>query len=134
MYGNPPYAPHRFVLVDSAPYRRSSPRQACIQEYIRCHNCGSIEYSLRWCSVPFQNVFSLLSPALAEHDPDGSVFETWRRGMRNWRCKGPQHRHQDFVRCNVSGNGPSRPHNIRSHLAHQGNDAGATPASSADAP
>jgi len=64
-------------------------RQACIQHRGCCCNCGSTEHSLRWCPAPFQNVFSLLNPELATHDPDGSVFETWKKKLRNWRRKGP---------------------------------------------
>ena len=52
-------------------------RQACIQHRVRCCDVCYTEHSLRWCSALFQNVFSLLNPELATHDPDGSVFETW---------------------------------------------------------
>ena len=86
-------------------------RQACIQHRGRCCDCGSTEHSLRWCTAPFQNVFSLLNPELATYDPDGSVFETWKKKMRNWRRKGPQRRYQGNVWHQTSGNGPSRPHN-----------------------
>ena len=63
-------------------------RKACLQHHGRCCNCGSTEHSLRWCPTPFQNVFSLLNPELATHNLDSSVFETWKRKMRNWRRKG----------------------------------------------
>ena len=51
-------------------------RQAYIQYSGRCCNCGSTEHSLRWCSAPFMNVFSLLNLEFATHDADGSIFET----------------------------------------------------------
>lgn len=50
--------------------------QACVQYHDRCCKCGSTKHSLRWCSVCFQNVFSLLNPEFTTHDPDGSVFGT----------------------------------------------------------
>ena len=109
-------------------------RQACIQHGGRCCNCGSTEHNLRWRPAHFHNVFSLLNPELATHDPDGSVFERWKKKMRNWRRKGPQRRHQGNVRRHTSGNGPSRPHNSEPHPTPQGNNTGTMPASSAAAP
>ena len=53
-------------------------RQVCIQYSGRCCNCGSTDHSLRWCPATFTNVFSLLNPAFATHDTDGSMFETWK--------------------------------------------------------
>ena len=82
---------------------------------------------------PSKNVFSLLNPELAPHDPDGSVFETWKTKMRNWRRKRPQRRHHGNVRRNTSGNGPLRSDNSGPHPAHQGNSVGTMPAPSAAA-
>ena len=60
-------------------------------------------------SRTLSEVFSLLYPEFAAHDPDGSTFETWKRVMRNWRRKGPQRRYQGNARYHPSGNGPSPP-------------------------
>ena len=64
-------------------------RQACVQYKGRCCNCGSTEHSLRWCPAPFNNNFSLLNPEFGTHDPDGSIFETWKLRMRRWRQRAP---------------------------------------------
>ena len=68
-------------------------RNACAQYRGRCCNCGCTDHSLRWCPLTFKNVFSLLNPEFATLDSDGSIFETWKRKMRNWRRKGPQRKH-----------------------------------------
>jgi hypothetical protein len=97
-------------------------RQACIQHTGRCCNCGSTEHSLRWCPAPFTNNFSLLNPAFASQDSDGSIFETWKDKMRRWRRRGPQRRFQ--------GNGGRRqPNNNANHSRgpqprFQGNSSG----------
>lgn len=59
----------------------------------RCYRRGITEHSVRWYTFPFQNVVSLHIPEFAKHNPDGSVFETQKERMRNWRCKGPQRLH-----------------------------------------
>ena len=59
--------------------------QACVRYKGRCCNCGSTEHSLRWCPAPFKNTFSLLNPEFGTHDPDGSIFETWKLRIRRWR-------------------------------------------------
>ena len=97
-------------------------RQACIQHSGRCCNCGSTEHSLRWCSSPFANVFSLLNPEFATHDKDGSLFKSWKESMRQWRRRNPNRKDQGNVRRNASGNNNSRSHyqsNGNSH--YQGN-------------
>lgn len=55
-----------------------SHREACLQHHDRCCNCGSTDYSLRWCPAPFQNIFHL-NPKFDTHNPDGCVFEMWKR-------------------------------------------------------
>ena len=102
-------------------------RQACTQYRGRCCSCGSSEYSLRWCPKPFQNVFSLLNPEFATHDPYGSTFETWKRRIRNWSRKRPQRRYQGNGRRHTSDNGPPRPRNTGYSSAPQGNNARTTP-------
>ena len=67
-------------------------RQACVKYKGRCYNCGSTEHSLRWCSAPFKNTFSLLNSEVGRHNPDGSVFETWKIRMRRWRQTSPRRR------------------------------------------
>ena len=76
-------------------------RQACIQHSGRCCNCGSTEHSLRWCPSPFANVFSLLNPEFATHDKDGSLFESWKESMRQWRRRNPNRKHQGNGRRNA---------------------------------
>ena len=67
-------------------------RQACTHYRGRCCNCGCTDHSLRWCPTPFKNILSLLNPEFATLDPDGSMFDTWKKRLRNWRRKGPQRR------------------------------------------
>ena len=86
-------------------------RQARIQYSGRCCNCGSTDHSLRWCPATFTNVFSLLNPEFATHDTDGSMFETWKEKVRQWRRRGPNRRYQGNGRRNASGNNNSRSHN-----------------------
>ena len=103
-------------------------RQACIQYSGRCCNCGSTDHSLRWCPAPFTNVFSLLNPDLATHGNDGSIFESWKENMRQWRRSNPNRKHQGNDRRNASGNNNFRSHyrgNGNSH--HQGNSNGTPP-------
>ena len=69
-------------------------RQACIQHSGRCCNCGSTEHSLRWCPSSFANVFSFLNPEFATDDKDGSLFESWKESMRQWRRRNPNRKHQ----------------------------------------
>ena len=68
-------------------------RQACVQHSGRCCNCGSTEHSLRWCPSPFANVCSLLNPEFATHDKYGSLFEAWKKSMRQWRRRNPNRKH-----------------------------------------
>ena len=98
-------------------------RQACIQYKGRCCNCGSTEHSLRWCPAPFKNMFSLLNPEFGTHDPDGSVFETWKIRMRRWRQNSPRGR-QHNNRRNDTGNGHPRHTNNRGHNPTQGSTPG----------
>ena len=102
-------------------------RQACVQYRGRCCNCGSTERSLRWCLAPFKNTFSLLNLEFGTHDPDGSVFETWKLRMRRWRQSGPSRGHQGNNRRNGSDNGRSRYTNNRGHNpTYRGNPSGIT--------
>ena len=89
-------------------------RQAYVQYKRRCCNCGSTEHSLRWCPALFKNTFSLLNPEFGAHDPDGSVFETWKIRMRRWRQTSPRGR-QNNNRRNDSGNDRSRYTDNRRH-------------------
>ena len=97
--------------------------QACVQYKGRCCNYGSTEHSLRWCPAPFKNTFSLLNPEFGTHDPDGSVFETWKIRMRRWRLISPRGR-QNNNRRNDSSNGRSRYTNNRGHNPTQGGTSG----------
>ena len=97
-------------------------RQACIQYKGRCCNCGSTKHSLRWCPAPFKNMFSLLNPEFGTHDPDGSVFETWKIRMRRWRQNSP--RGLQHNRRNDTGNGHPRHTNNRRHNPTQGSTQG----------
>ena len=100
-------------------------RQACIQHSGRCCNCGSTEHSLRWCPSPFVNVFSLLNPEFATHDKDGSLFESWKESMRQWRRRNPNRKHQGNGRRNASGYNNSRSHYQSNGNPHyQGNSNG----------
>ena len=100
-------------------------RQACIQHSGRCCNCGSTEHSLRWCPSPFANVFSLLNPEFATHDKDGSLFESWKESMRQWRRRNPNRKHQGNSRRNASGYNNSRSHYQSNGNPHyQGNSNG----------
>ena len=99
-------------------------RQACTQYRSRCCNCGSSEHRFRLCPAPFQNVFSLLNPEFATHDPDRFTFETWKRRMRNWRRTGPQQRYQGNGRRHTPDNGPLHPRNTGHSSAPQGNSSG----------
>ena len=99
-------------------------RQSCVQYKGRCCNCGSTKHSLRWCPAPFKNTFSLLNPEFGTHDPDGSVFETWKIRMHRWRQTSPRGRQKNNRR-NDSGNGCSRYTNTRGHNpTHEGNPPG----------
>ena len=109
-------------------------RNACVQYRGRCCNCGCTDHSLRWCPLPFKNVFSLLNPEFATLDPDGSMFEMWKRKMRNWRRKGPQRKHPGNGKRHTSDNAPVRSHHSGHPPAPPGNAAEAPPASSATAP
>ena len=64
-------------------------RQACVQYRGRCCNCGSTEHSLHRCPAPFKKSLLLLNPEFGTHDPDGSMFETWKVRMRRWRQRVP---------------------------------------------
>ena len=100
-------------------------RQACIQHSGRCCNCGSTEQSLRWCPSPFADIFSLLNPEFATHDKDGSLFESWKESMRQWRRRNPNRKHQGNGRRNASGNNNSRSHYQSNGNPHyQGNSNG----------
>ena len=100
-------------------------RQACIQHSGRCCNCGSTEHNLRWCPSPFANVFSLLNPECATHDKDGSLFESWKESMRQWRRRNPNRKHQGNGRRNASGYNNSRSHYQSNGNPHyQGNSNG----------
>ena len=100
-------------------------RQACIQHSGRCCNCGSTEHSLRWCPSPFANVFSLLNPEFATHDKDGSLFESWKESMHQWRRRNPNRKHQGNGRRNASGYNNSRSHYQSNGNPHyQGNSNG----------
>ena len=101
-------------------------REACKQYSGRCCNCGSTEHSLRWCPAPFINVFSLLNPEFGTHDPDGSLFETWKDKMRRWRRRGSNRKYQGNGRRYASGNGNFRSNNRGSTSATQGNSNGIT--------
>ena len=100
-------------------------RQACIQHSGRCCNCGLTEHSLRWCPSPFANVFSLLNPEFATHDKDGSLLESWKESMRQWRRRNPNRKHQGNGRRNASGYNNSRSHYQSNGNPHyQGNSNG----------
>ena len=100
-------------------------RQSCIQHSGRRCNCGSTEHSLRWCPSPFANVFSLFNPKFATHDKDGSLFESWKESMRQWRRRNPNRKHQGNGRRNASGNNNSRSHYQSNGNPHyQGNSTG----------
>lgn len=79
-------------------------RQACIKHLGSCCNFGFTERSLSWCTAPSQNAFPHLDPEFAARVPEGFVFGTWQKRMRNWRRKAPQCRHQGNVQRNASGN------------------------------
>ena len=98
-------------------------RQACVQYKDRCCICGTTEHSLRWCLAPFKNTFSLLNLEFGTHDPDGSVFETWKIRMRRWR-QTPPCGCQNNNRRNDSGNGRSRYTNNQGHNPTQGSTSG----------
>ena len=98
-------------------------RRACVEYRGRCCNCGSTEHSLRWCPAPFKNTFSLLNPEFRTHDPDGSVFETWKIRMRRWRQTSPRGR-QNNNRPNDSGNGHPCYTSSRGHNPTQGSTSG----------
>ena len=107
--------------------------QACVQYKGRCFNCGSTEHSLRGYPTPFKNTFSFLNPEFGTHDPDGSVFETWKIRMRRWRQNSPRGR-QNNNRRRESGNGRSRYTNNQRHNPTQGSTSGMSRAhTSADA-
>ena len=100
-------------------------RQACIQHSGRYCNCGSTDHSLRWCPAPFANIFSLLNPEFAKHGKDGSIFESWKENMRQWRRRNPNRKHQSNGRRNASGNNNFRSHyQSNSHSHYQGNSNG----------
>ena len=97
-------------------------RQACVQYKGRCCNCCSTENSLRWCPVSFKNTFSLLNPEFGTHDPDGSVFETWKLRMRRWRQRSPPRGRQGNHRRSGRSNHRPRYTNNRGHNpTYQGN-------------
>ena len=97
-------------------------RQACVQYTGCCCNYGSTEHSLRWCPAPSKNTFSLLNPKVGTHDPDGSVFKTWKLRMRRWRQRGPPRGRQGSDRRNGPGYGLFQHSNNRGHIPkHQGN-------------
>ena len=105
-------------------------RPAFVQYRGRCCNCGSTEYSLRWCPAPFENIFSLLHPESGTHDPDGPVFETWKVRVRRWRQRGSPRRRGSNNRRNDTVIGRSRYSNNRGHIpTYQGNHTGITRAS-----
>ena len=100
-------------------------RQACVQYKGRCFNCGTTEHSLRWCPVPFKNIFSLLNPEFGPHDPDGSIFETWKLRMRRWRQQNASRGRQGNQRHSAQSNHRSRYTNNRGHnTAYQRNPPG----------
>ena len=100
-------------------------RQACVQYKGRCCNCGPTEHSLCWCPAPSKNVFSLLNLEFGTHDPDGSVFETWKIRKRRWRQRGSPCGRQSNNRRNDSDIDRSRYTNNRGHNpTHQGNPPG----------
>ena len=100
-------------------------RQACIQYSGRCCNCGLTDHSLRWCPAPFANIFSLLNPEFPTHDKDGSLFESWKENMRQWRRRNANRKHQGNGRRNASGNNNSRSHSQSNGNSHyQGNSNG----------
>ena len=88
-------------------------RQACVQYKGRCCNCGSTEHSLRWCSAPFRNTFSLLNPEFGSHDLDGSIFERWKLRMKRWRQQNASRSRQGSQRRNTPSNHRSRYNNNR---------------------
>ena len=102
-------------------------RQACIQHSGRCCNCGSTDHSLRWCPAPFANMFSLLNPEFATHDKDGSLFESWKENMRQWRRRNPNRKHQGNGRRNASGNNNSRYHSQSNGNSHYQCNSNGTP-------
>ena len=100
-------------------------RQACVQYKGRCCNCGSTEHSLRWCPAPFRNTFSLLNPEFGTHDPDGSIFETWKLRMRRWRQQNASRDRQGNQRRNTPSNHRSRYNNNRGqNTTYQSNPPG----------
>ena len=139
---SPAPADGRLLLDDSSSQTSSAStaftedarRQACAQYRGRCCNCGCTDHSLRWYPLPFKNVLSLMNPELATLDPDGSMFETWKRKMRNWRRKGPQRRHPGNGKRHMSDNASARSHSTGHPPAPLGIPAGAPPAPSATAP
>ena len=88
-------------------------RQACVQYKGRCCNCGSTEHCLRWCLPPFRYTFSLRNPVFGTHDPDGSIFKTWRLRMRRWRQQNASRGRQDNQRRSAPSNHRSRYTNNR---------------------
>ena len=100
-------------------------RQACVQFKGRCCNCGSTEHSLRWCPAPFRNTFSLLNPEFGTHDSDGSIFETWKLRMRQWRQQNASRGRQGNQKRNNPSNHRSRYNNNRGqNTTYQSNPPG----------
>ena len=100
-------------------------RQACVQYKGRCCNCGSTEHSLRWCPAPFRYTFSLLNPEFETHDPDRSIFETWKLRMRRWRQQNASRGRQGNQRRKTPRNHRSRYNNNRGqNTTYQSNPLG----------
>ena len=104
-------------------------RQGCVQYTTRsgrCCNCGSTEHGLWRCRTPFKNAFSFIKLEFGRHDPDGSLFETLKLRMRQWRQQGLLRGRQANGRRNAPRGGRSR-HSNRGHdLSLPGNNAGTT--------
>ena len=98
-------------------------RQACVQYKGHCCNCDSTEHSLRWCPAPFKYTFSLLNPGFGTHNPDGSVFETWKIRMRRQRGS-PRGRQGNHRRSGPSYHRPRYTNNRGHNSTYQGNPSG----------
>ena len=76
---------------------------------------------------PPLKTFFVLNLEFETHDPDGSVFETWKIRMRPWRHSGPSRGRQGNNRGNGSDNGCLRYANNRGHNSiYQSNSSGIT--------
>ena len=70
---------------------------------------------------PLQDTISLLNPEFGTHDPDGSIFETWKLRMRRWRQQNASRGRQGNQRRNTPSNHRSRYHNRGQNTTYQTN-------------